>query len=183
MTMQPNVGQLLRWRLALSEAEAPEAPTAASLLAIPRPWWELWPERFRDCVDRLSQIQVNHAFAMADPSRANPGGYLVPCVLENGAEQKEVHARILYFDVRKSQLRLRFALENPGEKAGDSLELTFVSEGAEHPLCAARAERSLDDEYHLEVELPGGIAAQWKHLKVTDRMPFRFILRPISGGE
>ena len=43
MKTEIHIGQLLRWRLARAEAEAPRA---ARLLELSRPWWETLPERF-----------------------------------------------------------------------------------------------------------------------------------------
>jgi hypothetical protein len=41
---------------------------------------------------------------------------------------------------------------------------------------------SVDGEYPLDADLPEELAANWESLKVTDRMPFRFILRPAIGS-
>ena len=65
-----SIEQLLRWRLARAEAEAPPAPRAARLLELSRPWWETWPERFAGVVARLGQMEVSYGHAMAESRRA-----------------------------------------------------------------------------------------------------------------
>jgi hypothetical protein len=48
------------------------------------------------------------------------------------------------------------------------------------PILSAQADLSGDGEYRVDVELPSELAAAWESLKVTDPMPFRFILRPAT---
>src|SRR3712207_1105189 len=83
--------------------------------------------------------------------------------------------------VRDRKLRLRFQLEASPDKAEPTFEVTFVSDAVPRPLLAANATASVGDEYRLDAELSDELAASWTQLRVTDRMPFRFILRPARG--
>ena len=182
MTTKIPVEQLLRWRLERAEAEAPPAPRAARLLELARPWWETWPERFQSFVGRLSTIQVAYGHAMADatPSR---GGYPVPTLLVNVAEEVEATARVLYLSVRDGRLRLRFQIETAASKMEPTFEATFVSNEGSRALFSAPATCSVDNEYRVDTELTVELARSWEQLRVTDRMPFGLILRAekISG--
>jgi hypothetical protein len=177
MRGEDSIGRLLRWRLAHAEAEAPPAPRAARLLEAARPWWEVWPERFRAQVERLGQMQAGYAYAMTESRRG--GGHPVPTLIGE-PEERQTFARVLYFAVRDGKLRLRFQLESPPEKVEKGFEVTFVSDTLARPLLAANAAASVGDEYRLDAELSDELAASWAELKVTDRMPFRFILRPAT---
>src|SRR5256885_3187372 len=64
------IEELLRWRVAKAETDAPPAPRAARLLEMARPWWEIWPERFQSFVERLGGIQVAYGHAMAEPGQS-----------------------------------------------------------------------------------------------------------------
>jgi hypothetical protein len=55
--------------------------------------------------------------------------------------------------------------------------VTFVSSEGARPFFVALAGRSVDHEYSLDAEIPAEVARDWLHLKVTDVMPFRLILR------
>ena len=176
-----SVEQLLRWRLARAEAEAPPAPRAARLLEQARPWWERWPEQFRARVQRLSTIQVAYGYAMVDTQGAR-GGHPVPALIAQ-AEDLETFARVLYLSVHGSQLRLRFQLHALPARSEPAYEVTFVSDADARPLLAAHATLSVGCEYRLDTELAEELATSWGALKVTDRMPFRFILRPASIRE
>jgi hypothetical protein len=72
---------------------------------------------------------------------------------------------------------LRFQLD-PVPQVARGYDVTLVSEKALQPVLFARASLSMDGEYRLDAELPEDLATTWESLKVTDRMPFRFILRP-----
>ena len=89
---------------------------------------------------------------------------------------------MLYLSVRDDRLRLRFTLEATPAPAEGSFEVTFVSETSARPVLVADAARSVEGEYRLEAELPPELATSWQALKVTDRMPFRCILRPTPNG-
>ena len=78
---------------------------------------------------------------------------------------------------RDARLRLRFQLA-PVTMHERVFEVTFVSEAGFQPILSAYADLSSDGEYRVDVELPSELAAAWESLKVTDPMPFRFILRP-----
>lgn len=176
MKTQVPIEQLLRWRLALAEAEAPAAPRAARLLAVPRPWWELLPEQFAHLVQRLRAIQVQFGHAMADPAQSQ-AGYRVPALIAGAGEDVETAARILYLSVQGTRMRMRFELEQRPANMLGAIEVAFVGEPAGQPLFSAGATLSLEKEYRLEAELPPELARSWQRLKVTDRMPFRFLIR------
>jgi hypothetical protein len=183
MPRERSIEQLLRWRLALAEADAPPPPRAATLLALARPWWERWPERFRAQAERLRAMPLAYGYAMAG-SPAPPGhaGYPVPVLIAH-ASDTEAYARVLYFVVRDGRLRLRFALDGTPGAREPAFDAAFVGDASEQPLCVARAEQAQNGEYRVDVELPPDVAGSWASLKVTDRMPFRLILRPVADGE
>src|SRR5438477_12791678 len=79
------IEQLLRWRLAQAEAEAPPAPRAARLLERARPWWESWPERFQSVIERLTRIQIAYGHAMAEPQSRS--GHPVPALIVHTVEE------------------------------------------------------------------------------------------------
>ena len=170
------IERLLRWRLSQAEAEAPPAPRAARLLEMARPWWKVLPRQFEELIQRLSAIQLAYGHAMAEPCQSHTG-HRVAVLIVRGAEELETSARLLYFSVRDGQLGLRFNLEKPPSDMPPAVEVTFISERPARPLFSAPATVSIDDEYRLEAALPAELAHCWKELKVTDRMPFRFILR------
>lgn len=175
--------QLLRWRLERAEADAPPPPSARELLDRGRPWWERWPERFRTQVARLYEMPVAYGFAMV--AAAERRGYPVPVLIDR-AEGSEVHAQVIYFDVRGGRLRMRFALDDlraasqPAADEGQGFETTFVGDASHEPVLVAEARPAPNNEYRLEAELPPHLEAAWIALRVTDRFPFRLILRP--GG-
>jgi hypothetical protein len=171
--------QLLRWRLARAEDEAPPAPRAARLLELARPWWETWPERFQKLVERLTQLEVAYGHAMAERPPSEP---LVPAIVLHTATETETSARILYFSVRDGQLRLRFELSDDQHSSEPAYEVTFVCRTSSHPLFSTAAARSANSEYSLSERLPDELATKWRALKVTDGMPFRLILRPVENG-
>ena len=187
MSAGTSIGAVLRWRLARAAAEAPPPPSAAQLLAGARPWWDAWPARWQAAVERLGRMQVayGHAMTTSDP---RPGGYPVPALLV-GAGDAEVLVRVLYLSVRDGELRLRFLLPGAALPTAGDLEVTFVADGepAEaasslRPLLAAHATRAAANEYRLDAVLPQALAHGWAALKVTDRMPFRLVLRPLADG-
>jgi len=181
MSNEISIEQLLRWRAARAEAEAPSAPRAARLLELARPWWESWPERFQLLVERLGTIQIAYGHA-AEPVEARRSGYPVPTLIVRRAEELETSVCVLYLGVRDGRLRLRFQLEKAITHTPDTLEATFVANGFTRPLFSAPAVLSVDSEYRIDCELPEKLARDWKELKVTDRMPFRLILRSDKDG-
>jgi len=176
MKTEIPVEQLLRWRLSRAEAEAPPAPRGTRLLELARPWWELLPERFEKFIERLGAIEVAYGHAMTESPQGRPC-HRVAVLVVYGSEQEENSARILYLSVRDRQLRLRFHLETPPADLMPTVEVTFVCEQAARPFFCVPATVSIDNEYRLEAELPADLAHDWEQLKVTDRMPFRFIVR------
>ena len=173
--------QLLRWRLERAEAEAPPAPRAAHLLELARPWWETWPEKFQPLVEQLGRIQIAYGHAMAEPSRGR-SGHPVPALIVRGEEESDSSVRVLYLSVRDGKLRLRFQVENTSTPMEPTFEATFVSGTAARPLFSAAAMHSVDSEYRIDAELSAELARDWEQLKVTDRMPFRLILRSDKDG-
>jgi hypothetical protein len=180
MKEEISMQRLLRWRLEQAEASAPPAPRAAQLLAAVRPWWETWPELFRSAVESLGRIQLAYGHAMAKPDQSQ-SGHPIPVLVIHGNEKLETSACALYYNVRNGRLRLRFQLEAMASPAPKSFEVTFV-DAQSRPLFSAPATRSMDSEYSVDAELPGGLAPDWEQLKVVDRMPFRLIIR-LDGND
>ena len=67
----------------------------------------------------------------------------------------------------------------PGQ---ESFEATFVADESARPLLCAPAILSVESEYRIDAELPEELAQGWERLKVTDRLPFRLILRSDKDG-
>jgi hypothetical protein len=176
-----TIGQLLRWRLARAEAEAPRAPRGVYLLELARPWWKLWPERVQALVNHVGRMQVAYGHAMAEPAHARTEP-CVPVLVVAAVAEWETSARVLYFNVREDRLRLRFQLDSVPGPPPESFEVTFVFDQTEQPLFSAPAVLAVDNEYRVDVQLPPDLAGQWERLRVTDRMPFRFILHTDTEG-
>jgi hypothetical protein len=171
------VEQLLRWRLARAEAEAPRAPSGAALLKLAQPWRETWPERFQLLLERVGRIQVAYGHAMAEPSPSRGTHPVpVPVLVVRAGEELETSARILYLCVRDGRLRLRFQLDANPAPGQESFEVTFVADKPARPLSSARATLSVDNEYRIDAEISEELAREWSSLKVTDKLPFRLIL-------
>jgi hypothetical protein len=173
-----RIEDLLQWRLERAEAGAPTPPSAVHLLKLARPWWEMWPDRFAASVRRLAAIQLSYGYAMAHPPHGHTG-HPVAALISRDDDERESPVRILYMSVRDGRLRLRFQLA-PVPRSDPAFEVTFVSESALRPILSAYADLSGDDEYRVDVELPTELVTAWESLKVTDPMPFRFILRPAA---
>jgi hypothetical protein len=179
MKTKVPIEQLLRWRLARAEAEAPRAPRGARLLELARPWWEIWPERFQSLVERVGRVQIAYGHAMVEPGTAR-GGYPVPTVVVRAAEELETSVRVLYLNVRNGRLRFRFQLGAGACPAPESFEATLVSDKTALPILSTQAMLSVDAEYRIDGELAEEFARDLESLRVTDRMPFRMILRTAS---
>jgi hypothetical protein len=177
MKTETSIEQLLRWRVALAETEAPPPPRAARLLELARPWWERCPRRFQSFLERVGKMEIAYGHAMAE-SRQACIVHPVPALIVRSDEQIEACIQVLYLSVRDGQFRLRFQLKGVLEPADSSFEVTFVSNSPARPLFSALARRSVENEYRLDIEVSPEIAEEWENLKVTDRMPFRLILRP-----
>jgi hypothetical protein len=176
MNTETFVEQLLRWRLERAEAEAPPAPRAARLLELSRPWCETWPERFQSLLERLGKIQIAYGHAMAEP-RQSRSGHPVPALIVRASEEVETSARVHYLSIRDGRMRLRFQLDGAPGQVDNAFDVTFISDSTARPLFFAHASLSLDSEYRLDTEISEELASNWEQLKVTDRMPFRWILR------
>jgi len=184
MKTETTVEKMLRWRIDEAGADAPPAPRASRLLALARPWWEVWPERARQLCDRVGRIEMAYGHAMERGSGGR-AGHPVPVLLLQGDQEIAASARLLYFTARDGELRLRFCLDLPPEVADEpaaTWEVTFVGEDSV-PLFIAVATLSVEREYRIEAALPPALAAPWAGLKVTDRMPFRFILGAASATQ
>ena len=178
MKREFDIGQLLQWRLERAEAEAPLPPEGLRLLELARPWWEVWPDRFRAYARRLGAVQVSYGYAMSELPHGR-SGHPVPTLITRDDEELEAPARVLYMHVRDGRLRLRFQLD-PVPRMERRFEVTFVSDGTLRPILFTHAVLTVDNEYRLDAELPPEFATTWEALKVTDQMPFRFILRPVA---
>ena len=132
-------------------------------------------------VERLGGIQVAYGHAMAEP-RQSSIGHPVPALIVRAVEELETSVRVLYLNVRDGRLRLRFQLDAAIAQAQESFEVTFVSDKPERPLLSAAAMLSLEGEYRVDTELVEELAPSWEQLRVTDRMPFRLILRSDKDG-
>jgi hypothetical protein len=181
MNSKLPIEELLRWRASRAEAEAPPAPCAARLLEMARPWWEIWPERFQLFVEHLGRIQLIYGHAMAEPRQSHTG-HPVPALIIRAVEELETSVRVLYLNVRDGRLRLCFQLDAATAPAQESFEVTFVADQSTRPLLTASAILSVDSEYRIDTELSEELAPGWEQLKVTDRMPFRLILRSHKSG-
>jgi len=169
------IEQLLRWRLARAESEAPRAPRGALLLELARPWWEIWPERFQSLVERVGRIQIAYGRAMAESGHAR-SGYPVPAVVVRATEELETSVCVLYLNVRDRRLHFRFQLDT-AMPTPESFEVTFISDKTTRPMLSAQATLSVEREYRIDAELPVELSRDLEPLKVTHRMPFRLILR------
>ncbi|HEX2101247.1 MAG TPA: hypothetical protein VHF69_11310 [Candidatus Synoicihabitans sp.] len=167
---------LINWRSAQAEADAPPPPRAARLLELMRPWWQVQPERFRALLQQFdTMMRVGYAM---DPDRAQRENHPVPAVVAQTNVETNALADILYLSVRGRTLRLRFALRAAPELRRSKLEVTFVAADSPDPLFFSTATLGPDGDYRVEMELPAKLAEDWSRLRVTERMPFRFILRP-----
>ena len=180
MKKEFDIEQLLRWRLDRAESEAPAPPPALSLLRRARPWWEIAPERFAAAVRRLATVQVSYGYAMSAVHHGH-GGHPVPAIISHEDQDVEAPARMLYVSVQGGRLRLRFELD-PVPRIERGYEVIFVSEDEMKAVLVAQATLSVDGEYRLDAELPDELAKNWETLKVTDRMPFRFIMRAVINS-
>jgi hypothetical protein len=178
MNTEFSVEELLSWRTAQAENEAPSAPSACRLLRQVRPWWESAPEVFRGLVSQLDALNVRFGHA-ADGPAARGSGYPVPTLIAQTNAETGSLADVLYIHLNKQNLKLRFRLHDMPEEPDSPVEVTFVTLNEAQVLFAAQARLAPGGEYRLEVEVPEHLALSWSTLKVTDRMPFRFILRSI----
>jgi len=170
------IEELLRWRLARAEAAAPPAPQAARLLAMARPWWEVWPEQFQSMVERLGVVQLAYGHAMMERGQSRTT-HPVPALVVRSGDEFQAFLRVLYFSTSNGRLRFRFQLDPELGQADPAFEVTFIAAGTAVPLFTASATLSVENEYRIDAEIPKEIASEWRSLKVTDRMPFRLILR------
>ncbi|PTY06130.1 hypothetical protein DB347_11805 [Opitutaceae bacterium EW11] len=179
MNQEISIEALLKWRLDAAEHEAPPPPRASRLLELSRPWWERTPELFQGLVQRLAlrPSQLAHAMARAPGGAGVP----VPSVVHDGTSPLDTTSEVLYVAVKGPRLRLRFKVESAPLSPPAFWEVTFVDPETSKPLLSGTAAHSAGDEYRLEEELPPEVLPAWSRLRVTDRMPFRFILRPAAG--
>lgn len=176
MNDESNLGRLVQWRQEQAEHEAPPAPRASRLLALSRPWWEEFPERSRALLDRLAGMQVVYGHAKVETLEER-AGHAVPALWVSDPDEIQTSVQVLYLSVRANQLRLRFKVAAPVAVAGAPLEVLLVSEGS-RPVTSAMAQSAVGAEYRVEFDLPEVLAEIWAALKVTDKLPFRFVLGP-----
>jgi hypothetical protein len=175
MKTEVSIEQLLRWRLALAEAEAPPALRAARLLELARPWWEQYPERFQCLLQSLMSVEVGVGQRVAGTPLLCTQ-HPVPTLIVRANEQFGTSVQVLYLSVSESQLHFRFAVDGEGNLLEEDFEVTFVSNSPAKPLFLAEARRLVEIEYRLDAGIPPQLTEQWASLKVTDPMPFRLIL-------
>ena len=168
--------QLVRWRFAGAEAEAGPPPCAAQLLKMTRPWWEVWPGQFHALIERLGQMQVAYGHAMEVQAPANQG-HLVAALVVGDGKTLETYARMVYLKIRDRQLLLRFQLTTTDLEAKAGYEVTLVANDTSQPLLSVAAVLTLDNEYRMEAAIPEQLVREWGPLKVSEKMPFRLILR------
>jgi hypothetical protein len=179
MKPQATIEQLLHClRLTKAGVEAPRPPSASSLLARARPWWELMPEQLDAWIERLLNIQLVYGHALEECSHSSTAP--VAALIVGTDTQKEAWARLLYINLQSDRLRLRFQLDGECDPMAPEIEVAFVSPATRSSLLYGLAVRSHESEYRLDTALPAELAAEWKQYKVTDQLPFRFILRPVA---
>jgi hypothetical protein len=176
MNAESSFQRLLTWRAQQAEASAPPPPRAACLLELARPWWTRMPTRFQELLGQLGAIHVRYGHAMV-AGEPRGRGFPVPAIVERKNAEVSSLAHIGYFHLEGGRLRLRFHLQPALESAETSVNATFVADDEPTVLLEAKAILGPAGEYRIDVELPATLAASWAALKVTDRMPFRFIIR------
>jgi hypothetical protein len=134
------------------------------------------PERFQDLLGQLGAIHVRYGHAMV-AGEPRGRGFPVPTIVERKNVEVSSLAHIGYFQLEGGRLRLRFQLQPALELGEPNVHATFVAHDEPTVLLEARATLGPAGEYRIDVELPAALAESWAALKVTDRMPFRFIIR------
>ena len=124
----------------------------------------------------MSRIQVGYDGPATKPS-LDSSGCVVPALVVRGVEAFEGFARVLEFKIHNDRLRFRFRLEPPLPHEESALELTFISDPFARPALLATASALVGSDYLLETLLLPEIAPEWAHLKETDHLPIRLILR------
>lgn len=180
MKQQTPIEKLLRWRSTRAEDDAPPAPRAARLLEMSRPWWEVWPDHFREYVGRLGSIRIALGHAMVEPGNGQ-ADCPIPVLMVAGTETHELVALPLYFSVREGRLLLRFRLEG-GQQPKQDIEATLVDAESRSPIASGLATHSVDGEFSLGIKLAPQSARDWSRIKVVEPMPFRMILRAAAEG-
>jgi hypothetical protein len=125
-------------------------------------------------------MDIAFGHAMTDSSHARTG-YPVTALVDHAGEELETFARVLYLSLRDRRLCFRFHLNANFQPAVESFEATFISEDKMAPVLSASAARSVDNEYRVDLQVSEELAREWGNLKVTDRMPFRLLLRSTSS--
>ncbi len=179
MKTKISVEKLLRWRFEKARADAPPAPPAERLLAFARPWWEASPGQFQSAIRRLGSIQIAPVRPASNPLQS-PTRARVPALIVRTEEEIETSVRMLSMSLSEGRLQLSFQCETGVEPDEQMLEATFISEATWKPLFCALAVKSSDGEYRLGAKLSHEVAMEWGQLKVTDRIPFRLILRSMA---
>ena len=177
MTPEDSIARLLRWRQDRGAADAPPPPGAAQLVALARPWWEAAPARLLAQVERLRQVPLAYGYASTADARGG-AGHPVPVLVDAG-EEAETYAHVLYLVVRGGRMRVRFQLAaDAAPLPGDALDVIFVPDAPEAAPFAGTARRAQGGAWRADVALPDDAEWRWATLRVTDRLPFRLVLRP-----
>ncbi len=175
MSTEVSIEQLLRWRLARAQADAPPQPCVAQLLAWAQPWWERYPERFQYALQSL--MALDRQVATEKSQSRYPGAVSpVPTLIVRANEQVHACLYIVDIELRDGQLHLRFALNADANLGEDRFKVTFIS--SSKPVLFAEATRLVNTEYRLDAEVPSELAEQWASFKPPDPTPFRWILCP-----
>src|SRR5690349_10473152 len=98
MSIDVTIEELLRWRLAIAEAEAPPGPCVAELLTQARPWWERDPMRFQRALQSVMAIKpaVDDATAQTARPRAFDS---VTTLIVRADQQTQACVGVLYFNL------------------------------------------------------------------------------------
>jgi hypothetical protein len=182
MSTKISVEELLGWRAEQSAADAPPVPRASRLLELSRPWWEIWPEKFKSIADQLGTVQMRYGHAMVDGA-VGTSGRPIPAVLVAPDGRHEIVVHVLYLEIKESVLHLRFEIDAAAGALAPQFECILVSEANLGPLFSASAQGCVDREYFISTLVPESLAREWQDLKVTDQMPFRLILLSDGKGE
>ena len=175
MSSKIPLEELLRWRLKYAEEGAPAPPKAVHLLQSARPWWEKRPKDFRLQMEHLRKIQSAHRRATTNKGR-NSNGILIPTLLVRKEVESENYAFVTHLRVLETTLRLIFKVKAKLSPMDQNLEVTFISEATLRPMFCVATSISTDSTFQIDTEIPLEIAKDWKHLKLTDPMPFRLII-------
>src|SRR5262249_22725009 len=148
MRTEVTIEELLRWRLASAEADAPPRPPTPQLLKWAQPWWERYPKHFQNVLESLMKLPTLLGSPMDQvhqPDALSP----VPTLIVRAGEQSHARVGVLHFNLRKERLHVRFFLDACGNPVEDGFEVTFVSNSSAKPLFSVEARRLAETEYRI----------------------------------